>query len=357
MSLVMVRNADYESAGSVLAEIFSRLDLRIRGKSVLLKPNFGAAVGPEKSAATDARLVKALLDECLKQTSDVAFGDNPGNLDEGAMHSVKMSGILDLAPDHYCNISREGEFLDIGSTILPRVFVSRKIREVDVLINMPKMKTHVLSGISCCIKNLFGYVVGAVKSRYHLETGSLKRLTQLWLDLYKWRTPDLHVVDAIVGMEGGGPTHGKPRRVGKIVAGRNGVEVDAVVTAMMGWDPAKIKMLEMAHQQGLGEISLDRIEVEGDFEVLPPFERPPTFALESGFNPYEEIIKIQPVLDEEKCVLCRLCGDQSCPAGAISFDPWPVVDSAKCIACYCCVEFCPEGALRVPYRKDLMEVV
>lgn len=357
MSLVIVRNADYGSAEPVLAKIFDRLDVQIRGKSVLLKPNFGAAVGPEKSAATDARLVKALLDECLKQTADVTIGDNPGNLDAGAMHSVRMSGILDLAPDHYCNISREGEFLDIGSAILPRVFVSRKIREVDVLINVPKMKTHVLSGISCCIKNLFGYVVGAMKSRYHLETGSLKRLTQLWLDLYRWRTPDLHVVDAIVGMEGGGPTHGKPRAVGKIVAGRNGVEVDAVVAAMMGWDPARIKMLEMAHLQGLGEIRLDRIEVEGDFEVLAPFERPPTFALESGFNPYEQIVKIQPVLDEEKCVLCRLCGDQSCPAGAISFDPWPMVDAAKCIACYCCVEFCPEGALRVPYRKDLMEVV
>ena len=357
MSLVLVRNADYDSAGSVLTEIFQRLDVNLQGKSVLLKPNFGAAVGPEKSAATDPRLVKALLDQCLKQTSDVAIGDNPGNLDEGAMHSVRMSGILDLAPDHYCNISREGEFVDIGSAILPRVFVSRKVRQVDFLINVPKMKTHVLSGISCCIKNLFGYVVGAMKSRYHLETGNLKRLTQLWLDLYKWRTPDLHVVDAVVGMEGGGPTHGKPRKVGKIVAGKNGVEVDAVITAMMGWDPTKIKMLEMAHQQGLGEIRLDRIDVEGDFEVLPTFERPPTFALESGFNPYEQIVKIQPVLDEGKCVLCRLCGDQSCPAGAISFDPWPKVDSAKCIACYCCVEFCPEGALSVPYRRDLMEVV
>ncbi len=357
MSKVVVRNADHERMDEILLDIFRELQVDLVGKSVLIKPNFGAAVGPEKSASTDARVVKAVLDTCLTQTKDVVIGENPGNLDQGAMHSVEMSGILELAGDYYCNISKEGEFVDIGSDILPKVFISRKIREVDYLINVPKMKTHVLAGISCCIKNLFGYVVGAMKSRYHKETGGLKRLTQLWLDLYKFRTPDLNIVDAIVAMEGGGPTHGKPRSVGKIIAGTNGVEVDVVVTCMMGWDPKKIKKLEMAHQQGLGEIDLGRIEVVGDFEVLPEFERPPTFALDPKFNPYEEITKIRPTLDEGRCVLCRLCGDESCPMGAISFEPYPTIDEEKCISCYCCVEFCPEGALSVEYRRDLMEVV
>ena len=225
----------------------------MKNKSVLLKPNFGAAVGPEKAASTDARFVKSVLDVSLKQTEDVVIGDNPGNLDQGAMYTVKMTGILDIAGDHYYNISKEGEFVDIGSEIIPRVFISKKITEVDYLINVPKMKTHVLSGISCCIKNLYGYVVGAMKSRYHGESNGLKRLTQLWLDLYNYRTPDFHIVDAIIAMEGGGPTHGDPRKVGKIVAGDNGMEIDVVLTAMMGWDPTKIKKLTMAHEQGLGE--------------------------------------------------------------------------------------------------------
>jgi len=357
MSKVIVRNTDFETLDRDVEHIFEQFEVDLRGKGVLIKPNFGAAVGPEKSALTDARVVKAILDACLKQTEDVVIGDNPGNLDTGAMHTIWRSGILEIAEAYYCNISKEGELVDIGSEIIPRVFLSSKIREVDLLINVPKMKTHVLSGISCCIKNLYGYIVGAMKARYHLEAKGLKRLTQLWLDLYKYRTPDLNIVDAIVAMEGGGPTHGIPRQVGKVVAGRNGFEVDVVLTAMMGWDPRAIKKLEMGWQQGLGQIDVDRINVTGDFKILPVFQKPPTFAsIDPAFNPYEEIVRIRPKLEKEKCVLCRLCADESCPAGAISFEDAPVIDLEKCISCYCCVEFCPEGALYVEYDKEIFEI-
>ncbi len=357
MSKVIVRNAKFENLPEVLDSIFKELEVDLQGKSVLIKPNFGAAVGPEKSALTDPKVVKSILDTCLKQSKDVIIGDNPGNLDTNAMKSIQMSGILDLAGDYYYNISKEGEFKDIGSEIIPRVFLSKKLAEIDYVINVPKMKTHILSGISCCIKNVFGYVVGAIKSKYHLETKSPKGLTQLWLDLYKYRTPDLNIVDAIVAMEGGGPTHGIPRHVGKIIAGTNGMEVDVVLTAMMGWDPKNIKKLEMAHEQGLGEIDINKIEVTGDFEILPEFKKPPTFSsLNADFNPYEEIVKIQPQLKEEQCNLCMLCGDESCPAEAISFEDYPVIDKEKCISCYCCVEFCPEGALSVEYIEEFFEI-
>jgi uncharacterized protein (DUF362 family)/Pyruvate/2-oxoacid:ferredoxin oxidoreductase delta subunit len=358
MSRVIVRNADYHSLPNIIDDIFEDLQVDIGDKRVLLKPNFGAAVVAEKSASTDARVVKAILDSCLRQSQNVIIGDNPGNLDTRAMDSVKMSGILDLAGDYYYNISKEGEFVDIGSEILPSVFISKVLKEVDYVINIPKMKTHVLSGISCSIKNLYGYVVGAMKSRYHLETKSLKRLTQLWLDLYKYKKPNVNIVDAIIAMEGGGPTHGIPRKVGKIVAGENGMEVDVVLTAMMGWDPRNIKKLEMAHQQGLGEIDLNKIKLIGDFEILPQFKRPPTYALDpKRKQTFEDIAGIQPTLNEEKCSNCLLCGDESCPAGAISFDPYPIIDRDKCISCYCCVEFCPEGALTVEYNRDISETV
>ena len=358
MSKVIVRNASMDTLPEVMEGIFEEFNVDLKGKWVLIKPNFGAAVGPEKSALTDPRVVKSILDACLDMSSEVVIGENPGNLDTGAMHTIQMSGIMELAGDYYQNISKEGEFRDIGSEIIPEVFVSRKISEVDYLINVPKMKTHVLCGVSCCLKNLFGYVVGAMKARYHLESGSLKRLTQLWLDLYKFRTPDLNIVDAIVGMEGGGPTHGNPRKVGKIVAGTNGMEVDVVLTSMMGWDPRRIKKLEMAHEQGLGEIDMSKIDVQGDYEQLPEFEPPPTFAsLDTKFNPYEEIVKIQPHVKEEACIMCRLCEDESCPAGAITLlEEYPVIDKDKCISCYCCVEFCPEGGLSVEYDKEIFEI-
>jgi len=173
MSKVVVRNADSSNLGQTIARIFTEFAVELANRSVLLKPNFGAAVGPEKSALTDPRVVKAVLDGCLKQTRDVAIGDNPGNLDTGAMHTIRMSGILDLAADHYLNISKECEFMDIGSQIIPRVLVSKKIATVDYLINIPKWKTHVLCGLSCCIKNLYGHIVG--DSQSHLPgTGAAR---------------------------------------------------------------------------------------------------------------------------------------------------------------------------------------
>ena len=358
MSKVIIRNTSFETLPDTVDAIFEEFEIDLKGKNILIKPNFGAAVGPEKSALTDPRVVKSTLDACLKQSQEVIIGDNPGNLDTGAMHSIQMSGILELAEEYYYNISKEGEFVDIGSEIIPQVFLSKKVTEVDYLINVPKMKTHILCGISCCIKNLYGYIVGAMKSRYHLEAKSLKRLTQLWLDLYKYRPPDLNLVDALIAMEGGGPTHGKPRPTGKIIAGTNGMETDVVLTTMMGWDPKRIKTLEMAFEQGLGEIDINKIDIIGDFEILPEFEKPPTFAsLDTTVNPYEEIVKIKPQLNEEQCVMCRLCGDESCPAGAISFKDFPCIDPGKCISCYCCIEFCPEGALHVEYNKDIFEIV
>jgi len=358
MSRVIVKNASFENLSEVIQAIFDELTVNIKGKSVLIKPNFGAAVGPEKSALTDPRVAASILDCCLKQSKDVIIGDNPGNLDTGAMQTIERSGILSLAPDNYFNISKEGSFTDIGSEIIKQVFLSKKLLETDYIINVPKMKTHILCGLSCCIKNLYGYIVGAMKARYHLESKSLKRLTQLWLDLYKYKTPDLNIVDAIIAMEGGGPTHGNPRSVGKIIAGTNGMEVDVALTAMMGWKAEDIKMLQMAHEQGLGEIDYRKIDISGDFEILPEFEKPPTFAsINPKFNPYEEIIKIQPQLNEEACIICRLCGDESCPADAITLEEYPVINKDKCIACYCCVEFCPEGALSVAYNEEVFEIV
>ncbi|MBT3311054.1 MAG: DUF362 domain-containing protein [Desulfobacterales bacterium] len=358
MSKVVVKNSDFDNLPEAISGIFEELNIDLKGKSVLIKPNFAASVGPVKSAITDPRVVKAVLDECLKQTDNVVIGENPGNMDTGAMHCIEASGMLELASDYYENISKEAEFVDIGSKIIPNAFLSKKISSVDYVINIPKMKTHVLTGVSCCVKNLFGYVVGAIKSRYHLESKSAKGLTQFFIDLYKYKTPYLNIIDAIYAMEGGGPTHGDTRHVGKIIGCTNGVEGDAVITKMMDWEPRHIHGLVMAHDQGLGEIDIDKIDVVGDFEVLPEFKRPPTFdKIHTEFNPYEEITKITPTIDESKCTVCQLCAEESCPADAIDFEPgYANINTDKCISCYCCVEFCPEAALSVEYQKDFYEI-
>jgi NAD-dependent dihydropyrimidine dehydrogenase PreA subunit len=136
-------------------------------------------------------------------------------------------------------------------------------------------------------------------------------------------------------MEGDGPSHGELREVNKIIAGTNGVEVDTVIAAMMGFTPSRLKFLEMANNLGLGQIDLNKIDIVGDFEILPDFKPPLTYLT----------TKVRVELDEEVCTQCGTC-EEVCQAGAMRLDPYPTVDNEKCIYCFCCSEGCPEGALK-----------
>lgn len=84
------------------------------------------------------------------------------------------------------------------------------------MINMPRCKTHALTGISGAIKNMFGVVMGGMKAQLHLSAVSTKRFCQVLLDVYELHVPDLHVMDALTAMEGNGPTQGHSRPLGDL---------------------------------------------------------------------------------------------------------------------------------------------
>lgn len=360
MSKVLIREATYEKVADVIEEVFDAFQVDLRGQKVLLKPNICAPFPPESAVTTHPAVVKAVLDKVLTMTRDVVVGDNfiispaTGRLDETA----RTSGILEVCGEYYCNPAQDSELTDIGSSLVDKVMFSRQPKEADFIINLPKFKTHILPGISLCIKNLFGYVPGAHKARMHFVCQKPKALSQFFVDLYKYATPKLNIMDAILAMEGDGPTHGNTRPVGKIIAGTNGVEVDMVCAAMMGMDPpTKFKMLDIAYKEGLGEMDLSKIDIDGPFEVLPNFRLPTTYVepekhpwtMEQIHDGWGEVMVVRPECHEDLCSYCATCHD-ICPAGAITMDPGPVIDQEKCIACFCCAEACPEGALLVPKK-------
>jgi uncharacterized protein (DUF362 family)/NAD-dependent dihydropyrimidine dehydrogenase PreA subunit len=359
MSTVLVRNATRNDYATIVREIFGLFDVDLSGKSVLIKPNILTPMPPESGAVTDPQLVKAILEACLEQTSNVAVGDNPGGLQGNARSTAEAAGFLDAAGEYYVNISETGEWVDLDSEIVQKVFVSKIIGQVDYIINVPKLKTHVLTGLTGCVKNMFGSIIGSSKSRLHIDTGHPKRFTQMLIDLYRHRPPDLNIMDGVLAMEGNGPSHGKLRHVGKVLAGTNGMEVDVVATCMIGWQPSEIKTFELGSKAGLGESELSKINVVGDFEVLEPFERPVTHALtrEEAVEIFVAITSCRPQLNEELCTMCGRCVEEACPAGAISLDPYPVIDGTKCISCFCCVELCPEGAMSVPDTEKLWNMM
>ena len=367
MSKVLIRNADEGTVKKVVDEIFTTFKVDLKGKRVFIKPNLIGAYPPEKGATTHPALIKAIVEACEVQTNKIVVGDNPmralgtGGIDRTA----EVTGIRAAAGKYFQNIGGHAESTDIGSQLVDRLPISKVIKEIDYFINVPKFKTHMLLGITGCVKNLLGLVPGSVKAELHYKLQHPKALTQLVVDLYRYRIPDLNIMDALIGMEGEGPSHGKAVKIGKIIAGTNGVEVDAVVATMMGYEsPAKVKTIDVASKLGLGEIDLSKIEIVGDFEVIPNFalpmgyiaprEAPQVLSLEETYANWHKIGTVRPELIEDKCIQCGECED-ICPAGAMSLDPYPTVAADKCISCFCCAEGCPEGALVVPESAHLYE--
>ena len=127
-----------------------------------------------------------------------------------------------------------------------KVVVSRSLFDADWVINVPKFKTHMQTKMTGAVKNMFGILVGAEKARVHLAAPHPEDFAKALVGIYRIRIPDLTILDAIVGMEGNGPSGKDLRQIGKILASRNGASVDGVMAAMMGVAPPKIETLRIA---------------------------------------------------------------------------------------------------------------
>jgi len=362
MARVIVRSADESSVFQVINELFDSLALDPAGKRVLVKPNMVRHAEAERAVVTDPCVVKAIVETIRRRGGDPVVGDNPM-----IPSSEPIPGMAEACGGCLKSIGASSMMKSIGGYEVP---ISRDFLEADFVINVPKFKTHVLTGMSVCLKNMLGIVPGNAKAKMHARAGHAKGFTRFLVDLYSFRPPDLNIVDAMVGMEGNGPTAGNPRRIGKIIAGPNGVEVDAVCAYMMGFeDPRQIKLLDFAQEKGLGELRIEKIDVVGDLERIEDFDKPSTYTLhlkerkqsafavrhENIYQLWEKLGSMNPRCDEEKCIQCGEC-EEVCPAKAIYLNPYPVIDTEKCICCFCCTEICMSGAMEVPGRKE-MEVM
>jgi ferredoxin len=170
------------------------------------------------------------------------------------------------------------------------------------------------------------------------------------VDVFRLRVPDLFIMDAVVGMEGNGPTSPDLRDIGLILASDNGVAMDGVVATMMGCAPERLRFLRKAKEVGLGEYNLDRIEIIGELRKLAGFKLPPLSGEAiHGNEMIQTFLKqrtlLRPKADPQLCTGCSTCVDQ-CPVSALSMqDNIPQVDGDTCITCFCCQEVCPEKAI------------
>lgn len=256
---------------------------------VVLKPNITAALPPETGVATDPKILEVLARLCFEVGSrDVVIAEGSGSNDLTDMDGLAEVAQRTGAKLFDINRTPENEVVNFkipNPLALKEIPLPRLLLEADVIINVPKMKTSGMR-VSLGMKNLVGATPG--KGQYAEWSGKVPRhpfvpaggkriihsirtekgftdgLIRAVVDLNKVIHSDLTVVDGIYAMEGMGPIHGAPVQMGVIIAGKDIVSVDAVSAAVMGFNPAMIKMITLAAENGLGVADLGAIEIRGE---------------------------------------------------------------------------------------------
>ncbi|MGC8810516.1 MAG: DUF362 domain-containing protein [bacterium] len=347
----MILNCDYADLGNIGKKIFAHFPLPLQGKKILLKPNILGPYPPEKGITTHPSLVRALVDFLKKEGAICFVGDNPGLHGYAANERcARISGIWEAAGESFINLAKETEQVQVKSRFLKNLIISKIVLDVDYIINLPKFKTHLQTKITGAVKNMFGIAVGAEKARVHLTASKPEHFAEALLDIYLIRPPELTIMDAIVGMEGNGPSGKDLRHIGKILVSDNGVVLDALMAEMMGINPDEVDYLRLAAERGLGEININKVDIQGQWSPLKKFKLPFTLASQGSFGAvlnkvfYRFLTRPRLKFRRSLCTQCRVCVEH-CPAGALTMKDGPILDENKCVACYCCYELCPQQAI------------
>lgn len=252
-----------------------------KGRKVLIKPNL-VFVTPKTSyrydydipQTTDPRVFEAVISYLKDLTDDIVIGEGSGLV---TWTYAKMAGYDRIAefyriPLVYFEEQAIDRYFAPKAEVGKEVFVPKSISEVirgeRLYVSCPKMKTNIYTGVTLGFKNAMGTL--SCNMRYRNHTWQIdKKLTDL-LYLFK---PDLTVVDGLIGGEGNTPGPNFPVIVDKIITGTNSVEVDRVVTEMMGFDTTKNKLLVEATAKGFGDTN---VEVYGNRTVTPFMKPEPT---------------------------------------------------------------------------------
>ena len=360
MSKVIISDVQNNEISEIIKNVFEifRVEDKVKNKNILVKPNLLGPFLPERGVTTDPRLISAIVRELKKcRPKEIVVGDNSGSIHFDPLKIAKITGIFDASDGCYRNIAREVVEVKVESKFIEELFISKIVKEADYVINVPKFKTHSLTTITGAIKNMFGIIPGGKKAKLHTFTRSIKEFAELLVDIYQIRVPDLNIMDAIIGMEGKGPTNGKLRIINKVISSDNGVSLDSVMAAMMELKTDTIELLQIAKERNLGEIDISNIIIDGELEVISGFKTPNNGFLQRIRKKVVPHIfsfaTVKPIVNHNKCKICKKC-IEVCPVYAMNLtNKFPEANRKKCISCFCCDEHCPYGAIILPsWQQD-----
>jgi uncharacterized protein (DUF362 family)/Pyruvate/2-oxoacid:ferredoxin oxidoreductase delta subunit len=350
-SRVIIRSASYNYE-LLRPLIFDMIDSfcegRIKkGDKVLIKPNLLAPARPESAMITHPLVIKAVAEYVIQQGGRPQISDSPAM--GGFEKVLKESGIrsalkgIEVAFREF----RESSVLDAGDPF-KKIEIAKDALEADLLINVPKLKTHAQMCMTLGVKNLFGCVVGMRKPEWHFRTGVNRELfATLLVKIHHALKPAVTLLDGILAMEGQGPGRsGVPREMGIMAASDDSYALDLTVCNMLGANPHNVFTNKVA--LGMGYVN-DVIDVTGEMPAIDNFRFPEISPLVFGPKMLHGFMRRnlvqRPTRGGSECKLCGECW-KYCPAKAISLKGRKIrIDYDKCIRCYCCIEVCPHAAL------------
>lgn len=377
--VALVRCENYGDAAKATKTAISLLGgidtFASKDEKLLLKPNFLTKCPPEKACTTHPEVFRGVA-ECLLESgfSNLSYGDSPGHGDTAAIS--KECGVMDVAEELKIPLA---DFTKGQTVVYPEgkaakeFIIANGVCDCDGIINVCKMKTHMLERITGAQKNIFGCVFGFNKGASHVKYPTATSFAKMLADLNLMLKPRLHVMDGVMAMEGNGPQSGTPKKMGVILASSDSVALDTLFASLVHLDPSLVPTNVIGDMYGVGTSDKEKIEVvtvdgtitvdeavklygDKDFDVY----RGEADKGEISFlRPFKKIIRRRPKIDKNLCVACGICV-KSCPVegGALHFKKIgkaPVYDYDKCISCYCCQEMCPKKAIYA-YQNPITKI-
>jgi len=350
-----------------------------RGLRVAVKPNLMNAAREEAALYTHPAFLQAALRVVKASGGHPVLAENPAYLPlERVVRKTGLDRILHEEGVETADMKPVEHLLYDGARTFKRIPVSSVFFQADLILNLPKLKTHALTHMTGAVKNLFGVIPGLEKSRMHMRVPASRPFSEWLLDLYGALCcgfdppkPILHVMDAVVGLEGEGPgTGGDPKKIGALLASRDAVALDYVAARVTGLDLDKVHTVTAGFARPFCVGSPQEVLVVGgrvEDLAVRDFRPPQSAPGPEGIREYligttlKNWFVERPVPDAARCTLCYQC-KAICPAQAIQAAPeggrTPRIDYGKCIRCYCCLEICPEAAVarkraRLQWLMDL----
>ena len=368
VSVIPLTEYSPDSARTALLSLLSPLgflDKIETGKTVVIKANLVSAMKPEEAATTHPTLLAALVDLLVERGASVIVGDSPGGLYNSVFVGkvYTKTGMRELI-SHGAALNddfseKRADFPE--GKVLRDFTYTAYLDKADILINFCKLKSHGMMGMSCAAKNMFGAIPGIIKPEYHFRFPKYEDFADMIVDLDEYFHPDISIADAVVGMEGNGPTAGTPKKMGCLLASESPHNLDMVAAKILGFDPSELPILNAARQRGMTPENYEGVELFGSLDglIIDDFERVvERRSLEFSGDGKSRVkrvfsriaagvLRTRPKLKPELCVGCGVCRD-ICPAKAIVIKNKKArINRKACIRCFCCQEFCPKSALKV----------